>query len=116
MTGMAHLTLTFSMLNGLFHSQSANTDIGRQRDNHCSGWTVVLCVFACVTMGSTVTKIFQRGGETVAEGFSTATLEDFNIIFYFTVCKGYVHSNYGDLSQLEETSPLCSLASSKKLR
>lgn len=51
-------------------------------------------------------KIFQRGGETsLAEGFSTAMLEAFNVILYFTVCKGYVHSNYGDLCQLEETPP-----------
>lgn len=46
---------------------------------------VWVCVFASVRVGWTVTKTFQRGGgTTLAEGFSTAMLEDFNRIFYFT--------------------------------
>lgn len=44
------LTLTFSMLNDFFHSQSANTETGRQGDSlHCC-WTGALCVCVCASL------------------------------------------------------------------
>lgn len=98
--------------------QSVSKHRHRQAERQSLLWldSGSLCFCLCHNGKDSDEDISKGRRDNCGWSFSTDTLEYFNIIFYFTICKGYMHSNYGDLSQLEETSPLCSLASSKKLR